>query len=84
MPLLDREDKTPVRPQTFKLRDDLNARISAYAEWSESSRNHVVTAALFHVFGQDKEFRKWWDQHREKYLKTAGGSSKTTAAAGGK
>lgn len=84
MPLLDREDKTPVRPQVFKLRDDLNAQIDAYAAMTDSSRNHVVTAALSHVFGQDKEFRKYWEQHREKYLKRQGAASQTAAAAAGK
>lgn len=56
MPLIEREKKETFRTIPIKLEEGLAERFLAYAEFLESSKDHVVSAALTYVMGHDKDF----------------------------
>jgi predicted transcriptional regulator len=64
MPRIKPEEKIPLVPVTFKLRDDLNRKVTAYAKFlDDSSPSYVVAAALSHVLDLDKEFQQYLVAH---------------------
>ena len=56
MPLIEREKKETFRTIPIKLEEGLAERFLAYAEFLESSKDHVVSAALTYIIGHDKDF----------------------------
>jgi predicted transcriptional regulator len=60
MPLIRRQPKPPPRTAiTCKLPDDLVASLRQYAEFLDSTQEHVIAEALRVVFSRDKEFQAW-------------------------
>lgn len=56
MPLIEREKKETFRTIPIKLEEGLAERFLAYAEFLESSKDHIVSAALSYIMGHDKDF----------------------------
>jgi hypothetical protein len=84
--LLQKQDKTPVRPHTFTLRDDLASKLTAYSRYAESAPDYVVAEALGYVFKQDKDFQLYWSEHAAEFTNPASVKrtrGKSKAAAGG-
>jgi hypothetical protein len=56
MPLIEREKKETFRTIPIKLEEGLAERFLAYAEFLDSGKDHVVSAALTYIMGHDKDF----------------------------
>jgi hypothetical protein len=76
VPLIAKEKKEVLKPVTVKLEEGLAARFIAYAEYLESSKDHVVAEALKYVMDRDREFAA----HLAVKGKTARTESGTAAA----
>jgi len=60
MPLIPRQVKPPARIAiTCKVPEAIAALLKHYAEFLESSQEHVVTETLRLAFRRDKEFQTW-------------------------
>jgi hypothetical protein len=60
MPLIPRQVKPPARIAiTCKVPEAVAALLKHYAEFLESSQEHVVTETLRLAFRRDKEFQTW-------------------------
>ena len=60
MPFIQRQRKPPPRLSiTCKLPEVLVASLKQYAEFLDSTQEHVITEALRLVFSRDKEFQAW-------------------------
>jgi hypothetical protein len=60
MPCIPPQVKPPARtPLHCKLTVDMAALVKHYAEFIDSTQEHVVTEALRRVFDRDKEFQVW-------------------------
>lgn len=76
MPLIPRQKREVKRPITIKLEQSLADRLTLYAEFIESSRDHAVSRMLQYVMDRDKDFTT--------YLAAAGENSPTINEAGSK
>ena len=56
MPLIEREVKETTVRVTFSLETSLSERLKEYAEYLESTQNHIVSECLKYVIDRDKEF----------------------------
>jgi len=60
MPLIPRQVKPPARIAiTCKVPEAVAALLKHYAEFLDSSQEHVVTETLRLAFRRDKEFQTW-------------------------
>jgi hypothetical protein len=60
MPFIPRQVKPPARLAiTCKLPQELATLLKHYAEFMDSSQEHVVTETLRVAFRRDKEFQAW-------------------------
>lgn len=60
MPLIPRQVKPPARIAiTCKVPETVATLLKHYAEFLESSQEHVVTEALRLAFRRDREFQTW-------------------------
>ena len=73
MPFIPRQVKPPVRVAlTCKVPDAIAALLKVYAEFLESSQEHVVTETLRLAFRKDREFQTWLaTTHPEMHLGAA-------------
>lgn len=56
MALIEREKKAELVPLRIKLEKEQHERLVRYAEFMESSPDHIVAQALDFVIRKDKEF----------------------------
>ena len=60
MPFIPRQVKSPVRVGlTCKVPEAIATLLKVYAEFLESSQEHVVTETLRLAFRKDREFQTW-------------------------
>jgi hypothetical protein len=58
MPLIQREKKEKFVPLKVNIESRLLARFESYCEYLESSKGHVVQAALEYIIERDKDYQK--------------------------
>ena len=56
MPLIQKEKKEVFRTIPIKFEESLAERLLAYAEFLESSKDHVVSEAMRYIIDRDKDF----------------------------
>ena len=56
MPLIQKQKREVKRPITIKLEETLAERLTCYARFLESSRDHVVSNILQYVMTRDRDF----------------------------
>jgi hypothetical protein len=56
MPLIAKEKKEVFKTIPIKFEEGLAERLIAYAEFLESSRDHVVSAAMKYIMDHDRDF----------------------------
>ena len=60
MPLIAAQRATPEKDAlSVRLDRALHEQLKAYAEFIASSKDHVISQALRHVFHRDKDFAAW-------------------------
>ena len=58
MPLIQREKRPELVPVRIKLESNLLNKLQAYANFMESSVDHVIAASLEVIISKDREFRE--------------------------
>jgi len=63
MPLIPSQQKKSREAITVKLDRSVIEHLKLYAEFIDSTQEHVVNEALALTFRKDKEFQDWMAQH---------------------
>jgi hypothetical protein len=56
MPLIEKEKKEVFKTIPIKFEESLAERVLAYADFLESSKDHVVSEAVRYIIDRDKDF----------------------------
>lgn len=56
MPLIQKQKKEVFKTIPIKFEESLAERVLAYAEFLESSKDHVVSEAMRYIMDRDKDF----------------------------
>ena len=59
MPLIQKQKREVKRPITIKLEQGLAERLTCYARFLESSRDHVIAGIVQYVMDRDRDFAAW-------------------------
>lgn len=55
-----------ILPRELRLEEPVSALLDDYAQFIESSADHVVNAILKKTLWRDQEYRKWRDERRSR------------------
>lgn len=66
MPLIQSQQKRSREAITVKLDKSVIEQLKLYAEFIDSTQEHVVNEALALTFRKDKEFQDWIAQHEDR------------------
>ncbi len=65
MPLIQSQTKRIREAVTVKLDKAVTDQLKLYAEFIDSTQEHVVNEALSLTFRRDKDFQEWVENHKE-------------------
>ena len=66
MPLIASQPKRQREPVTVKLDKVVIEQLKLYAEFIDSTQEHIVNEALALTFRKDKEFQDWLESRKER------------------
>lgn len=64
MPLIQSQTKRIRETVTVKLDKAITDQLKLYAEFIDSTQEHVVNEALALTFRRDKDFQEWIEKHK--------------------
>lgn len=65
MPLIQSQVRKNREAVTVKLEKTIITQLKAYAEFIDSTQEHVVNEALALTFRRDKDFQEWLETRKE-------------------